>query len=751
MLRSVGDIAAHSFFEQDLLWFIPPVYESIKQLSGWELIKFLLNPAPIMYGMAWTKIYSFFVISLFGPVTKYFIMTSLAVHIASSFLFFLLVRQLGYTLRAAWFAAITYLGLYAIHGVYTWPMSFQHLIATFFIIAVFLLYVKTDRLQTSGRSYKSWYVTTLIVNFMATFCRVSILILPLCIFADIIFASKNTEERNKRYNMWLPLLVIYLGYPLMTLTYVGDNRVNLYLACGNHYLSYLMFVLIGLGALFAVRRLLRSTSSSQARDRRMYGPIVALAVGFIIYGLLVYRDVRNLLLPYNILVPLGALAASFFNPLHNVLLNDSTRPYHFIALQTGPITLLLALLLVVTLARDVMVRKRLIIFVPWYLLAFVYVNLRAPIASRYLVYFAPLLCVAFASLVDRFYSQWVIANKRSIKLFLEILLLLTFIMIIFINVIAVRLDLARSRLANNLLIYDQIRTASLIQHDITANYNLALIDPKVIHINNIKSAPFETYVGMTSKNGMCYDIRFAMASAFGQGGFASIEINTRPSTSEKNAVIYTVEGDAIVRSDKGDIEEFVTLTDEGRKALLIKDMSRAFSFFEKAITLKPFLLRYILPEKAVIADLYWITNTIDLRTWTGQIVTNYQVGPERNDIRQKVIDIDGLISREIDRYIVTLFYASYAKWTLGELETSDLLFSQIRFIDSNYSRIHSLLLAIPEMRSDKEMSEFLNRHGKLSFASDVTYRLTYEFERFIARLVLGIDVVKNKGFLRIAR
>ena len=52
---------AKSFFEQDLLWFLPSVIGSTKGLSWGQLFGYFLNPFPLRDSMPVLKIYIYFV------------------------------------------------------------------------------------------------------------------------------------------------------------------------------------------------------------------------------------------------------------------------------------------------------------------------------------------------------------------------------------------------------------------------------------------------------------------------------------------------------------------------------------------------------------------------------------------------------------------------------------------------------------------------------------------------------------------
>ena len=73
-----------------------------------------------------------------------------------------------------------------------------------------------------GKGYYSYYILTLLANLAASFNRANIFVLPLMILAHILICSRGEKERIKNYDIWRPLFITYLVYPLYTFAQVGD-------------------------------------------------------------------------------------------------------------------------------------------------------------------------------------------------------------------------------------------------------------------------------------------------------------------------------------------------------------------------------------------------------------------------------------------------------------------------------------------------------------------------------------------------
>ena len=59
-----------------------------------QLFGYFLGPLPVWWGFLQLKIYITFIISVFGPLARNFIFTSLVFHVISSVLMFILIRQM---------------------------------------------------------------------------------------------------------------------------------------------------------------------------------------------------------------------------------------------------------------------------------------------------------------------------------------------------------------------------------------------------------------------------------------------------------------------------------------------------------------------------------------------------------------------------------------------------------------------------------------------------------------------------------
>src|SRR3989304_3310984 len=212
-LLQLYSLIVNRFFEMDMWWMMPSLFYFTEGKSTIEIIKFIFGVEPYMLGSPPVKAFLFFVSKFLGAQPKNYIFILLVFHFLNAILLFSLSIRLKLDFRTSFFAALMYLTLYAHFESYIWPFNMQHIVVTFFILLVLNLYLKTDELIINGEKYGRILSFTLLVNFMATFSRMSIIILPIVILTHILFCSNNDGKRLKKYDIWMPLFVSYIIYP----------------------------------------------------------------------------------------------------------------------------------------------------------------------------------------------------------------------------------------------------------------------------------------------------------------------------------------------------------------------------------------------------------------------------------------------------------------------------------------------------------------------------------------------------------
>lgn len=722
----------NSFQEQDFLWFIPGVLGEIKGISLVQLFGYFLRPWPVWWGVPSLKIYITFIISVFGPLARNFIFTSLLFHVISSVLMFILIRQMRLGARIGFLAACFYLTFFAQFHTYMWPAAFQHLVVVFFILLIMNLYLKTDSLLSSGLKYRRWFVLTLAVNLFASICRPSILILPAIILSHIILSAKNESDRLKKYNIWLPLFFMYLLYPLFIFA-IGDPRVFMFFARFDIPVLFKFLIMFSLGVVFLI--VLRLFLSFKKVNFKAIG--LALA-GFGAFGFLILLFISGLnkfLIPYNLLLPFVGSISSFLHPLESALRFDSARPYYFLPFQLDAFNFMVALvILAIFIKKFIGNNRELMIFAVWYIISLGYIYLRNPLLSRYFIYVSPILCLVFSCVFDFVFTSFLGYIKLK-KIMSEVLILVGLFAICIPNVLAIKLALFRGRAVNTFMTYDYIRAANTIKNDLFKKYTQKDLRGKILCVNNV--IPIECTAVVIDKHPYAdsenYNLKFVFMKVF-KNTDIKIKINTVTQKDEANSLVYSFNSDRVDNARGYNLDVFSGLFSDAQEKMKSGRYQEAMALFEKTVKERPFLLKYVLPGMK-FEDLTWITNTQDMRSWLNQIECFYNVDASGEELR-KIKYVSAIMNKEIEDYTQSLFFLAYLKYVSGESVESKRWFSEIRYFEKDYRGLSSRLSQLPAVKSDPAMASFLGNFSDFSlYARDDDYLNRYKFENFIYRLI----------------
>ncbi|UCB56927.1 MAG: hypothetical protein JSV30_06965 [Candidatus Omnitrophota bacterium] len=732
----------NSFFEEDLLWFVLRVVQDTEGLSGIKLIGYFLSPSPVWLLIVWQKVYTFFILSLFGPLVKNFIFVSILFHFGCSILLFLVSKKLNLSSRISFFTALMYFTLFAHYRAYMWPMAFMHLIIVFFILLTLNFYLKTDSLISRGQNYRGFFILTLLISIFASFCRLTILILPAMVITHILFCSKDNEERVRKFDIWLPLFIIFLIYPLVIIA-AGDLRlralfrplVNSVIAPDmlmdkiNMPIRFSILFLLGLSVLFTFRIML--AIYQRYNLRRVFKWIVAGAAVALAILLIAFGGPKRLLIPYNFTAPFIGILASFMHPLQNALLIDSARPYHYIPLQLDVFNFILGLLIIFIFIRKFIFKnKSLIILGVWYAVSIGYLYLRNPLVSRYFIYLSPVFCIIFCAVLD--YSIKLTKFKIITK---EIILSFIFVALCIPNLMAIKLALFKGKMVNNFITYDYIRAANLIKQDFLKQDNIEQGKAKNIYLKNVMPVVFTERVELSASDPHNDNLRFVFMQAFNN---ASINIKSNQAPEEDKAfAAYSFDGDRVLNGQGVNISPFSQLFDEAIGQLRRNRHKEAMELFIKAQEERPFLLNYVLSDFR-LDDKGWITNGSDLRSWINEIICFYNANFGSEEL-ERIGYVSTITNKEIDDYIQCLFYIAYLKHISGNAEESKYWFAKIGFLESDYNRLSSWLSQVSLIKSDSRMLSFLNKLDNTSlYTRYYDYANRYKFERFMFGLIFKI-------------
>jgi tetratricopeptide (TPR) repeat protein len=724
------------FFEMDLWWMIPSVFSYTEGESCAKIFKFIIGTEPYMLGAPIMKSFLFFVSSFLGPQPKNFIFALLIIHFLNSILLFSLSKRLGLSSRVSFFSALTYLALYAHFESYTWAGNVQHISVTFFILLVLNLYLKTNELIDNGESYRKYLILTLVVNLAATFSRISIFILPATILAHILLCSRNDTERVEKYNLWIPLFISYLIYPLICLASVGDDQIEIFLILKSipPILTWLIFFFLGILSLFLFRFCLQLYP--RYKDHRFKKGLLLSTCGAI-YLLAVVKDVRNLLLPYNIMVPFAGTLLSFFRPFYSVFLIDPAQWDYRIHSQMNPFGFLLGLVFLTVFLREFALKKRqLLILLVWYIIPFFYLNLYSNILSRYIVYISPVFSLIVSSVIICLYD-FILERLNLKRIWKEIVLALIFTALLIPNIMAIKLEMLRNKMATSFYLYDYIRIADMIKHDLMEDKIELNNKTGPIYITGVKLMPFKELWDFSPVDAdRYYNFRFVLSQVLDGVPKDNFRIN-EDSTGVKDAIVYAVSKDKVINAiTRENIDTFTEFFHNGLEEYQNGNYNTALSWFEKAVEIRPFLLNYILSNYS-LEDSRWITDGKDLSSWTNRIIGHVSLSGNT----EKSGYIKSIIHRELSSYIQSLFYCSYLSYKLDDLEASKYWFSKIQYLEADPEKVYSLLSRIPGIDTDTEMLSFLKMFtNPVSFTPSLWYlpnrdRTPTDFQLFFVKFI----------------
>ncbi len=726
--------------ENDLWWMVPWLNHDLSGRSFWQGFGYLLSPAPLQLGQPALKLYLAGVIHGLGRTVSQVIWFSIGLHFLNAALLYGFSRLLGVGRRAGLLSGLVYLTLLVHFHAYWWPTASQHLMAVTTILALLTLFLRAEK-QFSERNNGGWfYPAVLAMTLMASLQRSTVLA-PVFVLAHVIVCSNGPEERIRRFDRWLPLWFLYLVYPAVALTVVGDPEITIALSQGSLPAGMRAVLLLGAGALFlsALRAVVRAWPRIGAGSRRGFIGLAGTAVLFFWAGL-VLQDSRQVFLPYNAVVPFLAVFTSFLDPLQAVLRMDPSEPFHYVSAQISVFSLFLGGLWVgLFLADRRPERKPLLLLLVCYGICALYVlpsysyssfPLRVP--SRYFIYFTPVFSILFCSVAVRL-ADGLLQRTRVNPLAMEVFLVLLFVGLCVSNLLAIRVEIFRGRLANTYLVYEEIRTAQLIREDLHQRGPAAL-PGEILFVNGVSPMPFREITPFVAVDPEQHDsFRMIAAEVLKD---ADIRVNVPAGTEGR---VYTIDGERILDRQGAPIDLFTRLLDQAVQRMREGRKAEAFDLFYQAAQTRPFLLRYLL-QSYRLEDLRWITRDLDLRGWIHRVDGlckdwSDQPIPKRESVF-------ALVHQEISDYLVCLFCLSYLEHHAGNEESSQRWLSQIHYLERDPAALVYRLMQVPWIAADPDLKNYAQRlNGSSYFSDPLPWRKDdYGFGRFLVRLLWSWDI-----------
>ena len=727
--------------ETDNWWMVPAFSRYIEGLGPWARLRFVLsrypyyiNPPPIKAAL-WL-IDDFLRLPAWGfPLAGLWIHGLTAVGLAW------LCRLMGLSLRIAAASALIFACSFVHFHGFLWLPASQHPQSLLTVLATLCLFLETERRIGQGRRSGPFLALTALAALAGSLQHSWFLSLPLMVGATWVIPGLSLAHRRQLFNRWLPVWCLCLVYPLIRMARFRDLTAVYAVSEWPFppWLKAAALLLAGAGLLFGVRWMLRF--------RRFSAP-AAVAAGLVLWAGLALRDSRQLLLPYNGLVPWMTVLGSFLDPLRVALQMDATDSYYFIPPQVSVFHLFFALSLCAfffSLARE---KRLLLLWGGWYAIVAAYLLLQRHVASsmplrtpsRYFLYVTPFFSVVFAC--GLLHGLEAVCRKtgwgKGKKDLLLAGLLLAFCLP---NLLAVRVALFRGRLTNTYLVYDDLRTARLIREDL-ARSGGSPPAPGGLQIQNAVPTLFSR---MRWEEPLDYsqigheNLRRFLEEAFGDRRMRAARVN-EPLPAAAAANTYRIEGERILDAQGRSIEPFDRLLSLALNQLAEGKREAAIESFRQAALERPFLLNYLLGRPLRLADLQWITGPEDFRSFFETIDARHRrwgVGPA-----EKVRRTSELIRGELSRYLLCLFCLSALEQEAGHPEQSRFWLSQIGFIERTPDALAEWLGRIPEVGSTGPLCSFLEKvRDPLAFREPLVWKKEdYAVGRFLVRLVLHRDI-----------
>jgi len=762
LLLLIGFVAASwetvrgAVAETDLCWMIPAVLQGAERGSFLDGVRFLFSSGPPKVADFFIKVYLVSGLSWFGVHVRGLILFAMGMHGVTAGLVYLLGRALGLGRRIGALSAAVYLCLFTHFHAVLWPPAVAfHLFSGFFILLVFLLYLKTERRVSEGSPYRGLLWLTVGVGLAASLNRSAILI-PLVLLSHLLL-EKDPHRRLSAYRRWTPLLAVSLLQPVYWVVVIRQWATSSLLRRVVEGLAAIPFPVpvkligvwvLGIGSILAFGGLLRWLTLGRGRRIGLKGFFLAVAVGGA--ALLAAYDRRQILLPYNALVPFAVTLSAFLQPIRAALSLDSTYPFYlFRASLDGSDLLLAAAVIGLFVAVYVRRQRQLAALLGWYgatLLHFLFQFSNQPVTapSRHFLYVSPIFSLLFCSTFS-FVGTILMPGERRAKA-REVLLLGLVALLCAENLVAIRLAEWRGKLVNHYYTYEDIRTARLIQEDFQGRGTPAP-HGEALAVTGVVAMPFGygTWYFMEINPDDHRLFRFVLEEVFQDRSMRRSRVNSpQAGDGQGVGVPYRVYGVRVTDPEGRSLDPFDRTFEEASLRMSQGDDESAWNLFRRAAGWRPFLLRFVLPEGGRPEDVQWLTQGLGLRRWLGRIRDTWgkpgTTIPKNRSTAQ-------VLEKELTSYEACLLALAYLGQRHGRegREGRRHWLSQLYHLEPDPAALAARLSRNPLVQSNPQLSQFLGtlREGGAFMNPARWQKDDYGFGRFLARLLIRWDIASG--------
>lgn len=572
--------AVNTYLEDDLVWFLPLIKDLNENLS----LKGLWQAFHMHELTFFDGVYFSFMLKAFGLNMAYYVYTLFAFHLLNAFLLYILLRyRIQLKPATSFFAGIIYLTYYGHFHAYLWPMAAHHLLCVSFILLILILYLKTERLVDEGKPFGRMYALTMAVCTLASFLRLSIIILPIMLTVHILYIQKDLRNVSARFLRWAPVLAILASYQLALfgLAEGHGNVLKKFIKPLQEGLAekgaegIIIILACEIAGLFLMWGLLRFIEFSKKE--------------LVLASLLEKAQYLLMLFPHLFVVALFVWGGSYFSANH---VDPLLRWHAMLTPEPAGLYWLFVILvwgLFITFIRfSKNVNRHLVVFGVWYIcLQPFLLSADEGAFSRYIIYYSPF----FSCLLGLVFFEWMPARIALLKKPAGRKSVVAFIIIIaVINIYSIHLRLQKTFLGDYYWSYDYIKFANLIKEDLDRRPTPKVI--KSICLENVTPVVLwgqwkRSFLSWTSVDDWAA-YRMVFQKVLGD------KIMVQANDCQGTDAIYTVTDKTLIRDGMVLVEPFYHYMSLGLLALSREDYPQAKVYLGEAVDAKPFSFNMLL-------------------------------------------------------------------------------------------------------------------------------------------------------------
>lgn len=755
-----------STLELDLWWMVSAISSLTEGKSAGQMLRFILAPEPMSLEPPVLKAFLSLTLPPIGLKIRHLVLILLLLHGANALLLRRVLLQLRLGRRAAFLTACSYFTLLAHFHAFLWAPAIQHLFAVFTVLSLLHLYLKTEeRIRARSPGSGVAFGATLAVAGLASVQRTA-LVGSILILTDLMVGSRGREERALRYRRWFPLFALSLFYPAWILSAGADAALvgivlhsglperarDLLLPSGatgtpfQSALKYPAIFSLGLAAVGGLGALLQLASR---RKNSRIGPL--LCAGCLILGGFVlgtFQDKRQLLLPYNALVPVLSAAVSFLWPLETALRMGAPEPAHFyIPPQISLLGVAATLVLLVFFCSIYVARKRsLVLFFVWYLVSLVFIlkhqdgGFPPVLPSRYFAHLSPCAAVVLCSVGVWAYLRF--TRVLRVRPWARELALISFFAVLCVlNLIGIRLASWKGKLANTYYAYEDLRIARLLMEDLGERPGSG--PSWVVRVEGVEPLLAPRQIGEAHA---VYPVRegsdnlqILLREQTGPGRPARVLVQAPGPSGDSRR--YVVHRSSLVDSQGRSLDPFERRLEEGFSEMKAGRWRQAVRLLEEASVQKPFLLNYCLGPGLRMEDLRWLTGGAGFRSWMRKIDDSWRTQT------RKFESIRSTTEEELADYASCFLALSWLEAQSGNEGKSRYWLSQLGFLEWDREILREWLGGLIRVRELPALREHLGHlKDPGAFSDPLPWRKDdYGFGRFLLRFLCGLDLRSEWG------